>query len=64
MDPELKIEQQASGRWAIVKETAYGERTVLEEHAKLDDAKSSQRLPKVLPRPCVARADLRSCAHG
>jgi hypothetical protein len=47
MDPELKIEQQPSGRWAIVKETPYGERTVLEEHAKLDDAKSSQRLPKV-----------------
>jgi hypothetical protein len=46
MDPELKIEQQASGRWAIVKETPYGERTVLEDHATVEDAKSSQRLPK------------------
>ena len=47
MDPELKIEQQATGRWAIVQETAYGERTVLEEHETVQDAKSSQRLPRV-----------------
>lgn len=47
MDPELKIEQQASGRWAIVQETAYGERFVLEEHDTVQDAQSSQRLPRI-----------------
>ncbi|MCA8936641.1 MAG: hypothetical protein KDB68_10625 [Planctomycetes bacterium] len=47
MDPELKIEQQASGRWAIVKETMYGERQVLEEHDTVQDAQTSQRLPKI-----------------
>jgi hypothetical protein len=47
MDPEIKIEQQASGRWAIVRETPYGERHVLEEHETVQDAKSSQRLPQV-----------------
>jgi len=47
MDPELKIEQQATGRWAIVKETPYGERTVLEEHETMQDAHASQRLPRI-----------------
>ncbi|MCB9895295.1 MAG: hypothetical protein H6839_12660 [Planctomycetes bacterium] len=47
MDPELKIEQQASGRWAIVEETPYGERKVLEEHATVQDAHASQRLPRI-----------------
>ena len=47
MDPEVKIEQQASGRWAIVQETAYGERRVLEEHESVEAAKTSQRLPRV-----------------
>ena len=47
MEPELKIEQQASGRWAIVHETPYGERTVLEEHETVQDAHASQRLPRV-----------------
>ncbi|MBZ0137170.1 MAG: hypothetical protein K8I27_12450 [Planctomycetes bacterium] len=47
MDPELKIEQQASGRWAIVQETVFGERQVLEEHDTVQDAKSSRRLPKI-----------------
>lgn len=47
MDPELKIEQQSSGRWAIVQETPYGDRRVLEEHETVEDAQASGRIRKV-----------------
>jgi len=49
MDPEIRIEQRPTGRWAVVRETAYGERTVLEEHASVEDAHASQRLRKIRP---------------
>ena len=47
MDPEIKIEQQSSGRWAIVRETPYGDRRVLEEHDTVEDAQTSGRLKQI-----------------